>query len=168
MCNIHVIIKLWMIVCVCFLLKKTDQLVPQRKNNYWSGLTEQWSKMTKLLSYIHCLMVCFITMAKHIQIILLRNFGAEDMCMFLHCGLKRQQTVFRFHCHVDIFMWWHTNTNIAILFTTMNIIYNYSTQQIVESMIGVCYWAWVSQKKELNLCWFDQYGQTKSLVNEIK
>ena len=93
-----------------------------------------------------------------------KKFRVEDMCMFLHFGLKRQKTVFRFHCHVDVIMWWYTNINMTVLFTTMNITYKYSTQKIVESVISVCYWALVYWKKNV----FDSTDAVKPSAWSIK
>ena len=134
-----------------FVENLTDQLVPQRKNNHQTGLIKRWAKTTKFLLYVHCLMVCLITMTKHIHIIRSANFQEDDINIFFVVDQTNHQTVIYCHSHVDVVMWWHYIINMTVLLNTMNIIYNYLTQKIVESTIRIWYSLWVSQKNQTSL-----------------
>ena len=147
MSNILVIIKFRKIVRIFFLSdQKKDQQVQRRKIDI-----KRWAKTTKSLLFVNRLIVCLITMTKHADILRSMNDRAEDICMFLHCGPKWYKSVICCHRHVDVVTRWHNNINMTVLNNAMSITYKFSTQRIVEWMIGIRYSAWFYRKHQTSL-----------------
>ena len=112
---------------------------------------------------------CFLTaITKHVRIIHSVNCQADHVC-FGHCGPKLYQNFVC--CHFVMLVLLHHGTSSSTWLWSlnkMNIIYKYSNQhKSLRWMIAI----WCSTRVIQNIqkvFWFDQYGQTNHLVEEVK